>query len=156
MKYRFPALLPVLACCAFSSLLQAQEEGETAPPVPAVEAEPLPQDAPETTVSEEPAPAGEQTVLEEQKGDVLEMPAVPLERAPPRALPRRGLRMEQVEREYGAPLARHPAVGQPPITRWDYDGFSVFFESRTVLHAVQKDRPAEIQHKDELLPATAP
>jgi hypothetical protein len=155
MKYRFPALLPVLACCAFSGLLQAQEEGEAAPPAPAVEAEPLPQDTPETSVTEDVVPE-EKAVLEEQKGDVLEMPAVPAEAATPRVLPRRGLRMEQVEREFGAPLARHPAVGQPPITRWDYDGFSVFFEHRTVLHAVQKDRPAEIQHKDELLPATAP
>jgi hypothetical protein len=152
MTYRIFALLPVLACCALGGPLLAQEEGE---PAPAVEAEPLPQDMPGTAVSEDAMPE-EKAVLEEQKGDVLEMPAPPAEPTSPRALPRRGLRMEQVEREYGAPLARHPAVGQPPITRWDYDGFSVFFEHRTVLHAVQKDRPAEIYRKEELLPATAP
>jgi hypothetical protein len=47
--------------------------------------------------------------------------------------PKRGTTMEQVEKQFGAPATRHPAVGgssqqQPPITRWDYHGFSVFFE----------------------------
>jgi len=32
--------------------------------------------------------------------------------------------------------ARHPTVGKPPITRWDYPSFSVFFEHDRVIHAV--------------------
>jgi hypothetical protein len=51
-------------------------------------------------------------------------------------LPRRGLSMAQVEARFGAPRTRHSAVGQPPITRWDYDGFSVYFEYQHVIHAV--------------------
>ena len=44
--------------------------------------------------------------------------------------------MADVEARFGAPQARHPAVGEPPITRWDYAGFAVFFERDRVIHAV--------------------
>jgi len=50
--------------------------------------------------------------------------------------PKRGSTMGEVERHFGAPLTRHATVGQPPITRWDYSGFSVFFEQDRVIHAV--------------------
>lgn len=54
------------------------------------------------------------------------------------ATPARGTSMRAVEERFGTPAARHPAVGQPPITRWDYDGFSVFFEHDKVIHAVAR------------------
>ena len=50
--------------------------------------------------------------------------------------PTRGITMPQVEAKFGAPVSKHDAVGQPPITRWDYAGFSVFFEHDRVIHAV--------------------
>ena len=50
--------------------------------------------------------------------------------------PKRGLTMTEVEARFGAPVERHPTVGKPPITRWDYSGFSVFFEGNRVIHAV--------------------
>ena len=56
--------------------------------------------------------------------------------------PRRGSTMSQVEQKFGAPVERHPTVsdpgrpGQPPITRWDYSGFSVFFERDKVIDSV--------------------
>ena len=55
--------------------------------------------------------------------------------------PKRGITMAEVEKHFGAPVTRHPAVGganphQPPITRWDYNGFSVFFEKDHVIDAV--------------------
>ncbi len=50
--------------------------------------------------------------------------------------PTRGMSMRGVEERFGAPEARSAAVGQPPITRWDYPGFSVYFEHDRVLHAV--------------------
>jgi len=50
--------------------------------------------------------------------------------------PDRGMTMSAVEKRFGAPASRHPTVGQPPITRWDYAGFSVFFEKDRVIHAV--------------------
>jgi hypothetical protein len=50
--------------------------------------------------------------------------------------PKRGASMSEVEARFGAPAERHATVGQPPITRWDYSGFSVFFEHDRVIHAV--------------------
>jgi hypothetical protein len=50
--------------------------------------------------------------------------------------PKRGATMTQVEKHFGAPAEKHPTVGQPPITRWDYAGFSVFFEHDRVIDAV--------------------
>jgi hypothetical protein len=50
--------------------------------------------------------------------------------------PRRGTRMSDVEARFGAPTSRSPAVGEPPITRWEYAGFTVYFERDLVLHAV--------------------
>ena len=50
--------------------------------------------------------------------------------------PKRGSTMAEVEKRFGAPVEKHPTVGQPPITRWDYTGFSVFFEGERVIHAV--------------------
>jgi hypothetical protein len=51
-------------------------------------------------------------------------------------VPQRGSTMATVEAKFGAPRERHAAVGQPPITRWDYNGFSVYFEHSHVLHSV--------------------
>ena len=55
--------------------------------------------------------------------------------------PKRGLTMNEVEKHFGAPATRHPTVGgaspqQPPITRWDYNGFSVVFERDRVIDSV--------------------
>jgi hypothetical protein len=57
-------------------------------------------------------------------------------RESPIARPARGATMATVEAKFGAPVTRHPTVGAPPITRWDYAGFSVFFEKDRVIHAV--------------------
>jgi hypothetical protein len=51
-------------------------------------------------------------------------------------VPPRGISMAQVEQRYGVPAERLAAVGQPPITRWVYPSFVVFFEGNTVIHAV--------------------
>jgi len=53
------------------------------------------------------------------------------------ARPVRGSSMSAVEARFGAPVRRYDAVGRPPITRWDYPGFSVFFEYSHVIHAVE-------------------
>ena len=56
-------------------------------------------------------------------------------------VPKRGVTMDDVQKHFGAPVTRHPAVGggsphRPPITRWDYNGFSVFFERDRVIDSV--------------------
>jgi hypothetical protein len=67
------------------------------------------------------------------QADTLQMTAAPASRA---GVPSRGLTMADIERQYGAPSSRLDAVGQPPITRWVYPGFVVFFEGNRVIHAV--------------------
>ena len=52
--------------------------------------------------------------------------------------PIRGMSMDRVEARFGAPITRMAAVGEPPITRWEYADFTVYFEHRLVIHAVQK------------------
>ena len=65
----------------------------------------------------------------------------PAERAASAATPTRGTSMAQVESQYGAPVERFAAVGQPPITRWVYPTFVVYFEYEHVVHAVATARP---------------
>lgn len=52
--------------------------------------------------------------------------------------PSRGMTQARVEAEFGTPSSRRAAVGDPPITRWDYPGFAVFFEYDRVIHSVAK------------------
>ena len=56
--------------------------------------------------------------------------------------PGRGMTMAQVEQRYGEPARKLDAVGQPPITRWVYPGFVVFFEGNLVIHTVNQASPA--------------
>ena len=73
----------------------------------------------------------------------------------PQALPARGQSMTQVESRFGAPQVKHAAIAgpnnrraNPPITRWDYAGFSVYFEYSHVVDAVaNKASPNEIGPK---------
>ena len=56
-------------------------------------------------------------------------------------LPGRGMAMTTVEEKFGSPVAKYDEVGDPPITRWDYPEFSVYFEYQHSIHAVV--RPAQ-------------
>lgn len=74
-------------------------------------------------------------------------------------LPVRGQTMQQVQQRLGAPLQRYAPVGgghprQPPITRWDYDGYSVFFEHDRVIDAVVKGQPKPLRNVDQLQAGT--
>ncbi len=57
-----------------------------------------------------------------------------------RDLPPRGATMDQVRARYGEPARVLPAVGEPPITRWVYDGFTVYFEHDRVISSVVHHR----------------
>jgi len=50
--------------------------------------------------------------------------------------PKLGQDEDQVQSLFGQPIKKYQAVGQPPISRWQYQGFVVYFESGTVIHAV--------------------
>jgi hypothetical protein len=52
------------------------------------------------------------------------------------ATPTRGMTMNQVASKFGEPVTKVPAVGKPPIARWEYPGFVVYFEQDHVIHSV--------------------
>ena len=78
-------------------------------------------------------------VVSPLQADTLTMPA-------PEAVPQdvsiqvpgRGMTMTDVEDKFGSPEAKFDEVGDPPISRWDYPQFSVYFEYQFVLHSVVK------------------
>ncbi|MGD8570155.1 MAG: hypothetical protein PVJ39_18860 [Gammaproteobacteria bacterium] len=49
--------------------------------------------------------------------------------------PARAMTMDQVRDEFGEPLKIVGPVGDPPITRWVYDKFTVHFERQYVIHS---------------------
>ena len=51
-------------------------------------------------------------------------------------LPVNGMNKDDVRAKFGAPAQTHGAVGDPPISRWDYEHWSVYFEYDLVLFTV--------------------
>ena len=77
------------------------------------------------------------------RADTLLIDGIDLDKQSLDSRPKPGMSMTAVESSFGAPENRHPAVGggnaqQPPITRWDYAAFSVYFENDKVIHAVAR------------------
>ncbi len=50
--------------------------------------------------------------------------------------PHRYMSMDQVRGRFGEPVNIIPWVGDPPITRWVYDEYTVYFEYDRVIHSV--------------------
>ncbi|HET8898525.1 MAG TPA: hypothetical protein VFN09_07145 [Rhodanobacteraceae bacterium] len=78
------------------------------------------------------------------KGDVLLMQQVHKEHQ--LDLPKRGQSMAQVLKQFGAPLQKLDTRGgdsakHPPINRWVYAGYTVYFERNHVIHAVINPPP---------------
>jgi hypothetical protein len=81
------------------------------------------------------------------QADTLLLDGIEMDRQTVDTRPKPGMSMTAVESSYGAPAQRHAAVGgasaqQPPITRWDYPAFSVYFEHDRVVHAVARHEQA--------------
>ena len=79
------------------------------------------------------------------RAEVLEMPDAEQATPPPAdtmsfTLPGRGMTKDQVEERFGTPSEKEQPVGEPPITRWVYGNFTVYFEYDIVLHAVLHKR----------------
>ena len=79
------------------------------------------------------------------QAETLEMPtesAAPVSTPAPAAsgysvtLPGRGMNMTQVEEKFGPPLEKLPEVGDPPITRWEYSNYTVYFEYEFVINSI--------------------
>ena len=52
--------------------------------------------------------------------------------------PDRGASKDEVAQAYGDPVNSRSAVGDPPISSWEYGQFIVFFEYDRVVHTVTK------------------
>lgn len=50
--------------------------------------------------------------------------------------PERGLSMDTVRARFGDPGQKIGPVGEPPITRWVYGDYTVYFEGNRVIHSV--------------------
>ena len=59
-------------------------------------------------------------------------------------LPSHGQTQANVKAQFGQAIASQGPSGKPPISRWDYPGFSVYFENDTVIHSVKKHRRQEL------------
>lgn len=68
--------------------------------------------------------------------DELTMPKESAESSVSITLPGRGMSMTQVEDRFGTPQQKLPEVGDPPIIRWIYPDFTVYFEYQYVIDAV--------------------
>lgn len=56
-------------------------------------------------------------------------------------LPQLGESQRTVLERFGLADEEHPSVGNPPITRWDYREFSVYFEHKHVINSVRHHQP---------------
>lgn len=64
-------------------------------------------------------------------------------------LPQLGESKRSVLERFGLADEEHPPVGQPPITRWDYRSFSVYFEYDHVINSVLHHQPHHPLDKDQ-------
>ena len=72
----------------------------------------------------------------------LQMPvesALPQPNAISLEMPVQGMSKEAVLVQYGEPNQKVPAVGDPPISRWVYGRYTVYFEGDYVIHSVIND-----------------
>ncbi len=59
--------------------------------------------------------------------------------APGGILPQNNLTQNAVRNEFGDPQEQLPAVGEPPIFRWRYSDYTVYFERDRVIISVPND-----------------
>ena len=51
-------------------------------------------------------------------------------------VPDNGMTTADVRARFGNPVREHSPIGDPPITRWEYEKWSVYFEFKVVLFTV--------------------
>ena len=93
------------------------------------------------------------------EADRVTMPDASSDVSAPSDLPAKGQSMDQVRHHFGEPQKRYAPAGgdtpkHPPITRWDYPGFSVYFEHTHVVDAVVPGHPPPVSHAEQLSQAS--
>ncbi|HEY0720592.1 MAG TPA: hypothetical protein VGE50_05010 [Gammaproteobacteria bacterium] len=152
----------------------AAAEAGPAPSDPALDASPIagtepvvhPADVVDAPETPEPPPAP----ADRGHGDTLVMPTTPPagsekpsspvpDKVEADNMPKRGASMAQVLKIFGQPREKLPPVGDPPITRWNYGDYTVYFEREYVIHSVvntPQTEPAPVPPTPSDTPATAP
>jgi hypothetical protein len=51
-------------------------------------------------------------------------------------VPDNGMTTADVRARFGEPVREYNPIGDPPITRWEYENWSVYFEYKVVLFTV--------------------
>jgi hypothetical protein len=72
------------------------------------------------------------------EADTLLLDGVEMSQASRTERPARGESKARVEARFGQPSQMVAAIGDPPISRWEYPGFIVYFEYDHVIHAVPR------------------
>ena len=62
--------------------------------------------------------------------------------------PQRGEVADSVLARLGEPIKKHPPVGDPPIIRWVYKDFTVYFEGTYVIHTVSNELKSDSKPSD--------
>ena len=64
---------------------------------------------------------------------------------PEASLPKAGMTMSSVQARFGTPTQKLTPIGRPPISRWQYPHFTVYFEYDHVVHSIQMvDLPTKV------------
>jgi hypothetical protein len=71
---------------------------------------------------------------------------------PDMPMPARGDSKNLVLDRFGLADEERPAVGQPPISRWDYREFSVYFEGDRVINSVRHHQRIQSLPKEDQQP----
>jgi hypothetical protein len=71
-------------------------------------------------------------------------------------LPDRGLTQDTIRQQFGAPKRQVAPVGTPPISRWIYDDFTIYFEGNISIHAVSHRRTLTTPPASAVTPSPAP
>ncbi len=93
--------------------------------IPQPEAVEVESEFPQPEAIESEIPQSDMTDIESQPAEVVLT-----------TLPGRGMTKDSVEERFGSPADKIEAVGEPPISRWLYGSFTVYFEYDHVIHAV--------------------
>ncbi|MBV1874608.1 MAG: hypothetical protein KUG80_07495 [Gammaproteobacteria bacterium] len=54
--------------------------------------------------------------------------------------PESGQTKDQVVQKYGMPLSKAAEIGSPPISKWHYPTYTVYFEFNRVIHTVSEPK----------------
>ena len=59
-------------------------------------------------------------------------------------VPDKGMTKERVKATFGEPIETSEPKGNPPISRWNYNDFVVYFEYDHVIHSVRVFKPKAV------------